>query len=128
MGRLIALAGLLVALGGCGVADDRAQAGDVTARFFADLRTGDAAAACGLLSSALRQQVEKQGPCPHELASLKLSGRGPARVDVFLTQAKVDVRGGETVFLGRDREGWRLDAVGCKPQKPDEPFDCEEES
>jgi hypothetical protein len=122
------LAVLALLLGGCGVADDRDQAGDVTARFFADLRSRDGAAACRLVSSGLRQQIEKQGPCDEEVISLKLTGRRAARVQVFVTEAKADVEGGDSVFLTRERAGWRLSALGCKPKTEDEPFDCQEES
>jgi hypothetical protein len=128
MRRAATLALLALLLGGCGVADDRDQARDVTSRFFADLRTGDGAAACRLVSSGLRQQLEKQGPCHEQVVSLKLTGRRPARVQVFVTEAEADVAGGDSVFLTRERAGWRLSAVGCKPKTADEPFDCEEES
>jgi hypothetical protein len=123
-----ALGLLAILLGGCGVADDRDQAGGATARFFADLRAGDGAAACRLVSSGLRRQIGKEGPCDAEVVSLKLTGRRPARVQVFVTEAKVDVEGGDSVFLTRERAGWRLSALGCRPKSADEPFDCEEES
>jgi hypothetical protein len=128
MRRAVTLAALAFLLGGCGVGDDRDQARDVTTRFFADLRTADGAAACRLVSSGLRQQIEKQGPCDKEVVSLKLTGRRPARVQVFVTEAKADVEGGEAVFLTREKAGWRLSALGCRPKAADEPFDCEEES
>jgi hypothetical protein len=128
MRRVAMLAAVALVLGGCGVGDDSDQARDVTTRFFADLRGGDGAAACRLVSSGLRQQIEKQGPCDREVVSLKLTGRRPGRVQVFVTEAKADVVGGDSVFLTREAAGWRLSAVGCRPKGADEPFDCEEES
>ena len=49
------------------------------------------------------------------------------RVDVTLTSAKVDLATGESLFFSEQHAGWRIAALGCKPQgKPtDMPFDCE---
>ena len=47
------------------------------------------------------------------------------------TAAKVDLSGGESVFLGREEDGWKLSALACKAEegKPaDRPWECEVES
>jgi hypothetical protein len=48
-------------------------------------------------------------------------------VRVYATDAQVDLAGGDTFFLGDTHEGWRLDAVGCRP-KGRGPYECEEQS
>jgi hypothetical protein len=53
------------------------------------------------------------------------------RAAVYITSAKVDLTHGESAFLNRTSAGWKLVAVGCKPQagKPaDQPFACELEA
>ncbi len=51
--------------------------------------------------------------------------------EVFITNAKVDLSGGESAFLSREDDGWKLSAIACKPEKgkpADRPFECEVES
>jgi len=117
-------------LASCGTADDRAASRAVVERFGAALQRGDGAAACALLSQdaikALEQQEGK--PCPDAVTSLKLGGRTVTRVQVYVTNAKVDLAGGASAFLGRATDGWRLSDVGCRPSegKPaDRPLDCD---
>ena len=53
------------------------------------------------------------------------------RAEVFVTNARVEVAGGESAYLGREPTGWKLTAVGCKPAdgKPAaRPLECEVES
>jgi hypothetical protein len=48
-----------------------------------------------------------------------------------MLNAMVELSSGETAFLDQGEEGWRLSAIGCKPEggKPaDRPYDCELES
>jgi hypothetical protein len=117
---------LVVVLPGCGTRDDEGQVRDVAAKFGAALRVKDGAAACGTLSSSLRKQVGQSQPCARAILSVKVSPGPPGKVRVYLTSAEVDLPGGEADFLGRDRDGWHLDAIGCKPNA-NKPFDCEEE-
>jgi hypothetical protein len=49
-------------------------------------------------------------------------------VEVDLTNAKLDLSSGESVFLSEEAAGWRIVAVGCRPTHGDptkEPMDCE---
>jgi hypothetical protein len=48
-------------------------------------------------------------------------------VRVYADAAEVQLSGGDTVFLSDTREGWRVDAVGCRP-RGDGPYDCEEQA
>lgn len=136
MGARRSLLALLVgvaALPGCGTADDAEQARDVVARFYDAIRQERPEEACAQLSAPLVEQLESQTeqPCPGAIAGLSYEGGAIVATHVFVTNAKVDLRNGESAFLSREREGWRLSAIACEPEdgKPrDRPFDCEVES
>lgn len=130
LGGLALACGLLV---GCGQSDDREAVRSVTERFFAAVAAGDGAAACAQLSRDTRAEIEKQAEreCREAVLDLRLEGGDPSRVEVYVVSAKVDFASGESAFLSRTQEGWRLSAVGCEPQggKPaDQPFDCAAEA
>jgi hypothetical protein len=124
---------LLALLAGCGTSDDREQARATVERFYAAVGSGDAEAACAELGESLREQVESQTgePCRVAITSFDYEGGAIDRVQVFVTNAKVDLDSGESAFLGREPDGWRLTALACKAErgKPaDRPFECEAES
>jgi hypothetical protein len=126
----IAFALPLLAFAACGQSDDRNQIRSVTERFNRALEDEDGSAACGQLSgptvTELRSQEKK--PCAEAILGLGLKPAGTARVQVFVTSAKVDLESGDSAFLDRSAEGWRLSAVACRPEegKPaDRPYDCE---
>ena len=127
----IALACVLTA--GCGQSDDRSEVRAVAERFFAAVTAGDGAAACAELSADTRSQLESQegGDCRETVTGLTLEGGELAREQVYMTSAKVDLASGQSAFLSRTEQGWRLSAVGCEPEggKPaDRPYDCELEA
>ncbi len=120
----------LLTLAACGQADDRDQVRSVSERFNRALAREDGTAACMELSEdtvkSLRSQEQK--PCPEAILGLSLEPSGTARVQVYVTSAKVDLDSGESAFLDRSAEGWRLSAIACAPRegKPaDRPYDCE---
>lgn len=80
-----------------------------------------------MLSAPLRKAVmqdESERRCARAVLKLKSHG-GPVRaVRVYATSARVDLADGESVFLGATREGWRIQALGCRLQ-PSGPGDCE---
>jgi hypothetical protein len=132
--RQAVLVPLLVAavlpVAGCGTADDREQARATAQRFFADLQRGDGAAACRELGEDTIKQLiqEEQAPCAQAVTRLQLAPAGVARVQVFVTSGMVDLANGSSAYLNRSPDGWKLSAVGCRPQggKPaDRPYDCE---
>jgi hypothetical protein len=130
---LAAVAVACLPLAGCGQSDDRAEVRSVTERFFAALEADDGAAACAALSTDTRAALEDeaQRECREAVTELRLEGGPPTRVQVYVVSAKADFPSGESAFLSRTQEGWRLSAVGCEPQrgKPaDEPFDCAAEA
>jgi hypothetical protein len=49
-------------------------------------------------------------------------------VSVYATSAQARLDGGDVVFLGFTRDGWRIDAVGCRPAPAGGPMNCEQES
>ena len=130
---VICLALLCVGTVGCGRSGDREQATTVAERFFTAVESGDGASACEQLSVDTREKLEQdeQKPCREAIGELDIEPGAPARVDVFLTSAQAELDNGDSAFLSRTREGWRLSAVGCRPgagPPSEEPMDCELEA
>jgi len=119
----------LVALSGCGTGADRAQVRAVTMRFFSALETRRGAAACMQLSPALRTTITQEQSlrrCASAVGKVKARRSPIAAVRVYATSARVDLASGESVFLSAMRDGWRIDALGCRPRSSG-PFECEEQ-
>jgi hypothetical protein len=134
MSRLL-LPLVLVALvaGGCGTSDDRDQARATVERFYDAIRHDDADAACDELGQSLLEQVESQTQqsCRGVITRFDYEGGSIERAQVFITNAKVDLDSGESAFLSRESDGWKLSAIACKALegKPsDRPFECEAEA
>lgn len=127
LGRpLIALV-TVTALAGCGTGVDRNRVRAATTAFFAAHR---GAVACKQLNPSLAQAIEEKHrlpSCSRAVARVKAHRSAVAAVYVYATSARVDLANGESVFLGKTRDGWRIDAFGCRPQAG-RPYDCEEES
>jgi hypothetical protein len=126
---------LLLALSaaGCGTSDDRAAARGATERFYAAVGDGDGAAACEELSAATVTALEGESgqACAEAVTGLEYTGGSVAGVEVYVTNAKVDLDGGESAFLAPESGAWKLSAVGCRPEdgEPrDRPLECEVES
>jgi hypothetical protein len=120
----------VLTVAGCGTAADSDQARAATERFYAAVRQGDGRAACAELSPATRSQLvkdEKQPDCAKAVLKLSLHGTRVGSVEVYATSAVAKLVGGDTVFLGDTKNGWRLEAVGCKPAGSG-PLDCEEQA
>ena len=120
---------LVLALAGCGQPDDRASVRDVTERFYAAYAADRGAAACGTIASETRKQLERdeRAPCAKAIGLLRLGGGAIGEVAVQMTNAKVDLASGESVFLSEERPGWRITALGCRASASPTsiPFDCE---
>jgi hypothetical protein len=119
-----------LALAACGVSDDRAQVRTVTERFDAAFSDGNGLEACGELSESTIKELEsqEQKPCEQAVTELDLDGGAVVRTNVYITNAKVELASGESVFLNREPSGWKVSAVGCKSTEGpprDEPLDCE---
>ena len=122
---------LTALLPGCGTARDTDEARAVVARFYDAVRHDRGVEACAELSIGAAQQLEGQTgqQCSEVVTRLDYEGGAIVRTAVYATNAKVDLRSGESAFLSRERDGWRLSAIGCSSTgKPaDRPFDCEVE-
>jgi len=122
---LTALALLLpMILTGCGSGQDEAVR-DSAAAFQDAVAAQNWGEACALLAPETRSELESAAkkPCEGALAEEDLPTPGaPDGVDVFGTMAEVRYQG-ETVFLTRFADGWRMFAAGCTPQPP-KPYDC----
>src|SRR5215210_1258820 len=129
---LVLLAATAVAAAGCGQSDDRATVRATAERFFTAYDADDGEAACTALSEDTRTELESQEsrPCPDAIGEVELQGGAVEHVYVTVTNAKVDLAGGESVFLSEEAAGWRISAVGCRPQgaPASNPFDCELEA
>ena len=128
---LLTVLALLAA--GCGTSDDRDHARDTVERFYAAIEAGDGEAACAELSESLLEQVESQTQqsCRGVIARFEYEGGAIAAAEVYITNAKVDLDSGESAFLGREDDGWKLSAIACRAEKgkpADRPFECEVEA
>jgi len=118
---------------GCGRPGDRADVRSVSEHFLTAFESGDGQAACADLSTDTRKELERQEQkdCREAVGELQLEPGAMDRVELYVTNAKVDLASGQSMFLSRSQEGWRLSAVGCEPEAgepAEQPFDCELES
>jgi hypothetical protein len=126
----LVLAVLATALTGCGTANDRADARAVVERFYDAVRHDQGEQACDLLSAATARALAGQSgqSCPGVVTRLEYEGGAVERTQVFMTSARVDLRGGESAFLDREPDGWRICAVACTAEEGPPyayPMDCE---
>jgi hypothetical protein len=121
----IVWAGLcLTVLAGCaGSQDDTVR--EVAEGFHDAVAAGDGAAACAVLAPTTRDELEQSTGKECRAAILEedlpdVTGDGDP--DVFGSMAEV-AYAGDTVFLTRLPDGWRVLAAGCTPQ-PVGPHEC----
>ncbi|HYI80554.1 MAG TPA: hypothetical protein VEW67_06815 [Thermoleophilaceae bacterium] len=129
---LVVIAGVGVGfpLAGCGATDSEG-ARDAAQRLYVAYSDDDGAAACATLSDDTRKQLveDEQKPCPEAVLELDLSGTATVGAEAYVTEAKVETDGGDSVFLEETGDGWRVTAAGCRPAPGREaPYDCEVES
>jgi len=129
------LVACLVALGlaGCGQGGDQTAVRRVTAGFVTAYEAHSGGRACALLARDTRAElVQEEGKaCADAVTGLQLEGGAVVRVDVEITNARVVLSSGESAFLSRTTNGWRLSALGCRPDRGPAshvPLDCELEA
>ena len=134
MPRVLLLAAALALLvGGCGSSDDRDQARETVERFYAAIGDDEPEVACEQLGESTLEQLESQTgqPCEGVITRLSYESGEVTRTQVYITNAKVDLDSGESAFLSRESDGWKLSAIACKAEegKPaDRPLECEVEA
>jgi hypothetical protein len=120
-----------LAFAGCGTGADQREVRSATERFYAAVKAHEGRTACALLDDDTSSQLVKdqQEPdCAEAVVKLELHGTKATSVGVYATSAQVHLDGGDTVFLGFTRNGWRIQAVGCRTVSGGGPLECEEES
>ena len=122
----IGIAVLPVILGGCAEGQRPAIEGVVSA-FGSAMASGDARAACALLTAATLDAVEyrQSQPCAAVLAQLSLPGGDIIGTAEWGDQAQVHTTT-DTLFLTRTSQGWRISAAGCSP-RGEAPYACKVE-
>jgi hypothetical protein len=112
----------IVGTAGCTAAEEPTVAA-AAGRFAGALARHDGATACTLLTDDARHDAETFGrSCPAQLATLPDPGAIQG-VEVWEEAAQVHLAG-DTLFLLRFPDGWRVSAAGCTPQG-DAPYRCE---
>jgi hypothetical protein len=129
---------LVVALGvlgvtGCGQSTNRDAVRSVTDRFYAAVADDDGATACAQLTEPTLKQLEQdeKSTCTEAVSGLGLAPSRIARVEVYVTNAKVDLANGASAFLEQTAHGWRISALGCRATEGDpleQPLGCTVES
>jgi hypothetical protein len=120
-----------LALAGCGTGADQRAVRAATERFYSAVQAHAGRTACALLDPDTSLQLvkdEQEPDCASAVLKLELHGSRAASVSVYATSAQVRLAGGDTVFLGFTRNGWRIEAVGCRTVPGGGPLECEEES
>ena len=122
---LLAVTAAVVA--GCGGSDRNDDVQAAVERFNSAFESRDAEGACDELTEGARSELEKseKKPCEEAVLSLDLSPSRVTRVEVYVTSAVADLGGGGVLFLDDTAEGWKISALGCRPQPGDRPYDCE---
>src|SRR4051812_27508939 len=95
----LALLAVAAATAGCGQSAVRDTVHATTTRFLAAYSSHQGARACAALSDETRKELESQEkkPCPDAIGQVQLKPGAVKHVDVELTNAKVDLTGGESV-------------------------------
>ncbi|MGR6922335.1 hypothetical protein ACU635_49475 [[Actinomadura] parvosata] len=116
---------LMLALTTVGCAVDTASPARAAERFHAALAAHQEEAACAMLARKTADKLPDPGQsCPDALRELRFGPGGQVTsVAVWGEDAQVRLAG-DTLFLHRFTDGWRIRAAGCEPMG-DLPYDCE---
>jgi hypothetical protein len=121
----MALIVLTMALTTVGCAVDTASPARAAQRFHAAHSAHQEEAACAMLARKTADKLPDPGQsCADALRELRLGPGGQVTsVAVWGEDAQVRLAG-DTLFLHRFSDGWRIRAAGCEPMG-DLPYDCE---
>ncbi|NRQ32856.1 hypothetical protein HII36_13540 [Nonomuraea sp. NN258] len=120
---IVVLAAVALAAAGCAV--DTVSPARAAERFHAALGAHREDAACAMLTRRTAEKLPDPGQsCPEALRELGLGPGGRVtEVSVWGEDAQVRLAG-DTLFLHRYSDGWRVKAAGCEPVR-DMPYECE---
>jgi hypothetical protein len=112
------------AVGGCGGSSDTVPASDAAGKFVSALAVNNSATACSLLAPQAVRRIVVLRPegCPEALPTLGLPADRPDKVEVWSDTAQIKTKG-DTLFLRKFPEGWRIVGAGCVPHG-EEPYEC----
>ena len=112
-----------VAAAGCAV--DTEGPARTAERFHTALAAHQEESACALLARRTAEKLPGRGQsCAEALRELGFGpGGAVSAVSVWGDEAQVRLAG-DTLFLHRFSDGWRIRAAGCEPEG-DLPYDCE---
>jgi hypothetical protein len=116
---------VLASLASCGSPAD-SDASEAARTFHESVARADGLRACAALSARTRSELEQSGgkPCPAAVLEESLPPLGePVQTRVYGTAAQVGSTG-DTVFLSRFDQGWKVTAAGCTRQ-PTGLYDCQ---
>jgi hypothetical protein len=120
--RPLALLGAaVILLTGCGGLSD-----DDVARLAEQFAGGDAGVRCDLLAPATLATLvdEEATACEVAIDDVPLGSGDLMSVAVWGEEAQAKLSD-DTLFLTRTSAGWRVMAAACRPQGPDQPYDCQ---
>ena len=115
---------LTLTLSGCAGSQDASALG-VAQTYAAALADGDGDAACAVLAPAVRSELEQAtgSSCGRAVLEEGVVPEGDGD-DVLVYGVSAQVRFvGDTVFLGRFHDGWRVTAAACSATARDV-YDC----
>ncbi|NBE96207.1 hypothetical protein FE391_20260 [Nonomuraea sp. KC401] len=118
---------MLAVLTVAGCAVDTTSPARAAERFHAAIAGRQEDSACAMLARRTAEKLPGPGQtCADALREVKLGpgGRSTA-VSVWGEEAQVRLTG-DTLFLHRFSDGWRIRAAGCRPVR-DLPYECEVE-
>lgn len=121
---LLVLAVVIVLSGLSGCAQEAERSAKAAVRSFDEaLSARDAAAACALLSTTARSELESSRgrPCAATILDEVPAVTSAAEVEVYGDQA-IERTGRRATFLVRYASGWRVTAAGCTEQR--DRYDC----
>ena len=123
-GAAAVLAATVVLTAGCGASAEKASVGRATTAFFAAIAAQQDDRACAdLVRQAAQALATSDSSCAEQIGKLKLAGGTIRAVRVWGERAQV-LLSGDTVFLTRVPQGWKVTAAGCRRQVKG-PYDCD---